>query len=82
MHPHEFAELKVLPGPRRPPKDGAVDESLRIGARVRIRRSIVPGVPELQDEGEVVRIDARGVLVRLDSGGEVLTEPAVLAVVA
>lgn len=49
-----------------------------VGSRVRIRRSIVPGVPELHEEGIVVRSDARGVLVRLDSGREILAEPGLL----
>lgn len=55
-------------------------EFLRVGARVRVRRSIVPGIPELHDEGEVVRLDARGVLVRLDSGRDVLAEPGLLVI--
>ena len=54
---------------------------LSVGARVRVRRSIVRGVSELQDGGEVVRTDGRGVLVRLPSGHEVLTEPNMLTVV-
>jgi hypothetical protein len=53
-------------------------DPLPIGARVRIRRSLVPGVPELHDDGEVLRIDGRGVLVRLDTGRDVLVEPSML----
>ncbi len=55
-------------------------DPLSIGARVRIRRSIAPGVSELHDDGEVLRVDGRGVLVRLDSGREVLVEPSMLTV--
>ena len=37
-------------------------------------------VTELHDEGEVERLAARGVLVRLDSGSEVRAEPGLLVV--
>jgi hypothetical protein len=53
---------------------------LAIGARVRIRRSVAQDVSELVGEGEVLRIDGRGVLVRLDSGRELLAEPGMLTI--
>lgn len=60
--------------------DPRTDRPLHTGDRVRIRRSTVPGVPELHDEGEVLRVDGRGVLMRLDSGRELLVEPTMLMV--
>ena len=73
---HQLRLARPLARTRRNP----MTESLRLSARVRLRRSIVPGVPELCDEGIVARLDARGVVVRLDSGREVMTEPDMLVV--
>ncbi len=56
-------------------------ESIRTGSRVRIRRSMVPGLPKIDEQGTVIRSDARGVLVRLDSGTDALCEPAVLTLI-
>jgi hypothetical protein len=55
---------------------------LCVGSRVRLRQSMLPGLPELHDEGVVKRIDARGVLVRMDSGAEVLCEAGALMILA
>jgi hypothetical protein len=52
------------------------------GSRVRIRQSLVPGLPELQEEGVVTRSDARGVLIRFDSGRTTIVEPRVLTLIA
>jgi hypothetical protein len=49
----------------------AMHQPICIEDRVRIRRSMVPGLSELYDDGKVLRIDGRGVLVQLDSGREV-----------
>lgn len=57
-----------------------MNDPLHVGARVRIRRSVVPGVSALQDEGEVVRVDGRGIFVRLDPGRVLLVEPRMLTV--
>lgn len=53
-----------------------------VGARVRLRRSLIPGGPELVDEGTVVRSDARGVVVRLASGETTICEPNMLTLIA
>jgi len=50
-----------------------------VGARVRIRRSLALGDPELDEEGVVVRCDARGIVVRLASGRTTICEPNMLA---
>ncbi len=59
-----------------------MNELLRVGSRVRLRRPMLPGVRQPDVDGEVERIDARGVLVRLDSGRAVLCEPDILAVLS
>ncbi len=58
------------------------DERITVGARVRIRRSVVPGLSKQDEDGVVIRSDARGVLVRLDSGRTTLCEPGILQVIA
>ncbi|CAN5912566.1 hypothetical protein BH11MYX4_BH11MYX4_36530 [soil metagenome] len=57
-------------------------QTFPVGARVRIRRSAVPGLPLPHDHGVVVRSDARGLVVRLDSGHETICEPNMLTLVA
>ena len=57
-------------------------QTFPVGARVRIRRSVLPGLPLLHDHGLIVRSDARGLLVRLDSGHETICEPNMLTLVA
>ena len=43
---------------------------------------MLPGLPLLHDHGLIVRSDARGLLVRLDSGHETICEPNMLTLVA
>lgn len=51
---------------------------LVVGDRVHVRRSIVGVDASLQEDGEVIRVDGRGVLVLLDGGQELLCEPDML----
>ena len=48
------------------------------GHRVRLCDCFVTGVPELDTGGTVIRSDARGILVRFDSGRILLLEPGML----
>jgi hypothetical protein len=58
------------------------EQRITVGARVRIRRSVVPGLDKQDEDGVVIRSDARGVLVRLDSGRTTLCEPGILKIIA
>lgn len=49
-----------------------------LGARVRLQRTIVAKDLPYPCDGTVVRADARGILVRLDSSEEILCEPTML----
>lgn len=57
-------------------------DSLRVGARVRIMmQSFGARPPEAAPiVGNIIRVDARGVLVELDSGKRLLCEPRILAI--
>lgn len=52
--------------------------TFKVGARARVRRDLAAAAPHLQQDGTVVRVDPRGVLVKLDSGFEILCEPSKL----
>lgn len=60
---------------------GMMNGQLSVGVAVRIWTPGAPLVSELRERAEVVRIDQRGVLIRLKSGQQALVEPGMLAVV-
>ncbi len=56
-----------------------VKPPLTAGVRVRIKQ---PSTDLANEDGVVTRIDARGALLKLDSGRELLVEPEMLEVLA
>lgn len=50
-----------------------------VGARVLIKQ---PSIDLAKEQGIVARLDARGALVKLDSGREFLVEPSMIEVIA
>jgi hypothetical protein len=56
--------------------------SLIVGSRIRFRPDLLePSSPLRDEEGTILRNDARGVLVRLDNGRSTLCQPEDLVVV-
>jgi len=54
---------------------------LTVGVRVRVRRGFPGAVDAKRDHGWVKRLDARGALVMLDDGTQILVEPLLVIVV-